>query len=57
MLGRQFLHAYELSFRRPSDNNWLTFNAELPVDLSEALSKIGLADLNDLGTTFPGGSV
>ena len=44
MLGRQFLHAYELSFKRPTDDTQLTFKAELPPDLSEALSVIGLTD-------------
>lgn len=43
LLNRQFLHAYKLSFRRPGDNRELTFEAELPAELSEALEEIGLA--------------
>jgi 23S rRNA pseudouridine1911/1915/1917 synthase len=44
MLGRQFLHAYELSFKRPSDDTQLSFKAELPLELSEVLNNIGLAN-------------
>lgn len=36
-LNRQFLHAAELSFRRPSDERQLTLRASLPADLQAVL--------------------
>ncbi len=39
-LKRHFLHAAELTFKRPSDNEELTIQAELPPDLKTALNKI-----------------
>ena len=39
-LKRQFLHAAELTFKRPSDNKELHLKAELPKDLKEVLKKL-----------------
>lgn len=39
-LRRHFLHAAELTFERPSDNQELTIHAKLPPDLQAALDKI-----------------
>ena len=38
-LGRQFLHAAELSFRHPASGTKMTFSSELPDDLREALER------------------
>jgi 23S rRNA pseudouridine1911/1915/1917 synthase len=37
---RQFLHAYRLGFRRPSDGQWMTFESVLPVDLEQVLDTL-----------------
>ena len=39
-LSRHFLHAAELSFRRPSDDEELHITAELPDDLQAALARL-----------------
>ena len=39
-LDRHFLHAAELSFRRPSDDENLHITAELPDDLQAALARL-----------------
>jgi 23S rRNA pseudouridine1911/1915/1917 synthase len=39
-LNRHFLHAAELSFRRPSDDEELHITAELPEDLQVALARL-----------------
>lgn len=39
-LKRHFLHAAELTFKRPSDNQELTIRAELPPELQAALDNI-----------------
>jgi 23S rRNA pseudouridine1911/1915/1917 synthase len=39
-LKRHFLHAAELTFRRPSDNQELTFRAELPPELQAILQQL-----------------
>jgi 23S rRNA pseudouridine1911/1915/1917 synthase len=39
-LRRHFLHAAELTFRRPSDNSELTFTAELPPELQSILDQL-----------------
>ncbi|MBP6015489.1 MAG: RluA family pseudouridine synthase [Candidatus Promineofilum sp.] len=39
-LQRQFLHAAELTFRRPSDDEMLHLIAELPSDLADALAAL-----------------
>ncbi len=39
-LNRQFLHAAELSFRRPSDERQLTLRASLPADLQAVLEDL-----------------
>ena len=39
-LSRHFLHAAELSFRRPSDDEELHITAELPEDLQAALARL-----------------
>jgi 23S rRNA pseudouridine1911/1915/1917 synthase len=38
-LRRHFLHAAELTFRRPSDGEEIRVSAELPVDLTAALAR------------------
>jgi len=40
LLKRQFLHAYKLGFRLPSDNLYREFVSPLPADLSAALDEI-----------------
>jgi 23S rRNA pseudouridine1911/1915/1917 synthase len=40
-LKRHFLHATELSFKRPSDNQTVTFRAELPPELEAILNQLG----------------
>ena len=37
---RQFLHAWRLGFRRPSDGEWMCFEAPLPGDLAKVLSQL-----------------
>jgi 23S rRNA pseudouridine1911/1915/1917 synthase len=37
---RQFLHAYRLGFRRPSDGEWMVFESPLPADLQKVLSQL-----------------
>jgi 23S rRNA pseudouridine1911/1915/1917 synthase len=39
-LKRHFLHAAELTFRRPSDNEQLTFSTELPPELQVVLDHL-----------------
>ncbi len=39
-LGRQFLHAARLTFRRPSDNEEITLSAELPPELTAVLFQL-----------------
>lgn len=39
-LKRHFLHAAELTFRRPSDNEQLTFRTELPAELQAILDQL-----------------
>ena len=39
-LKRQFLHAYRLGFRLPSDECWVEFESPLPADLQQALDKL-----------------
>jgi 23S rRNA pseudouridine1911/1915/1917 synthase len=39
-LSRQFLHAYKLGFRLPSNNEFLQFEAPLPLDLTQALKEM-----------------
>lgn len=39
-LKRQFLHAAELTLKRPSDQKELTFTAELPVELQNILNRL-----------------
>jgi 23S rRNA pseudouridine1911/1915/1917 synthase len=39
-LGRHFLHAAELKFNRPSDNQELSFTAALPPELERALTQL-----------------
>jgi 23S rRNA pseudouridine1911/1915/1917 synthase len=39
-LSRQFLHAYKLGFRLPSDNEYRQFESPLPADLVQALANI-----------------
>jgi len=39
-LGRHFLHATSLAFRRPSDNADMTLRAPLPVELEAVLDKL-----------------
>ncbi len=41
LVGRQFLHAYRLSFRLPSSGKPVEFTAPLPPDLQEALKQLG----------------
>jgi len=41
-LKRHFLHATEITFKRPSDQQEMTIRAELPSDLQVALDKIEL---------------
>ena len=36
-LNRPFLHAYELTIKRPSDEELMTFRAELPTDLKKII--------------------
>lgn len=38
-LKRQFLHAYKLGFRLPSNDEWLELRSELPADLQQALER------------------
>jgi 23S rRNA pseudouridine1911/1915/1917 synthase len=38
-LGRQFLHAAELSFRHPTSGDEMAFSSELPADLRAALER------------------
>ena len=40
LVGRQFLHAYRLTFRLPSTGEQVTFTTRLPDDLKAALEKI-----------------
>lgn len=40
-LKRHFLHAAELTFRRPSDNQEMTFRTELPLELQAVLDQLG----------------
>jgi len=40
-LKRQFLHAAELTFKRPGDQKKLSFSAELPLELQEILDSLG----------------
>jgi 23S rRNA pseudouridine1911/1915/1917 synthase len=40
LLGRQFLHAYRLGFRLPSDDRYVEFESPLPPDLQRALDLI-----------------
>jgi 23S rRNA pseudouridine1911/1915/1917 synthase len=42
VLGRQFLHAYRLTFRHPADGRPLEFESHLPDDLSLALGQLAL---------------
>jgi 23S rRNA pseudouridine1911/1915/1917 synthase len=39
-LGRQFLHAYRLGFRLPSNGEFVEFASELPADLDEFLASV-----------------
>lgn len=39
-LNRQFLHAYQLGFKRPSDGEWIEFQSPLPEDLAHVLEKL-----------------
>lgn len=39
-LTRQFLHAYRLAFALPRSEEWMQFEAPLPVDLAAALEKL-----------------
>ena len=41
LLGRHFLHAHRLGFRLPSSGDFVEFESALPLDLDEALRKIG----------------
>ncbi len=43
-LGRQFLHAHRLGFRRPSDGEWLELTSPLPPDLENALKQLDEAE-------------
>ncbi len=36
-LGRQWLHAHELSFAHPATGDWVTFTSDYPADLAHAL--------------------
>ena len=38
--ARQALHAYRLSFRHPTTNKWLSFEAPLPEDFSSLLDRL-----------------
>lgn len=40
-LKRHFLHAAGLTFKRPSDGDTVSFEAELPVDLQRVLEQLG----------------
>ncbi len=42
-LQRQFLHAYKLGFKLPSNNEFREFSAELPRDLEEVLGRLNAA--------------
>ena len=42
-LARQFVHSYSLRLRSPVDDREYTFNAALPDDLSQVLSRLRLA--------------
>jgi 23S rRNA pseudouridine1911/1915/1917 synthase len=37
---RQYLHAFRLGFHRPSDGEWLVFDAPLPADLEHVLDPL-----------------
>ena len=39
-LERQWLHAGELSFTHPGSGEWVTFHADLPADLQNALDVV-----------------
>ena len=41
-LRRHFLHAAELTFKRPSDNTELTISAELPPELQSIVDQLGV---------------
>ena len=43
IIGRQFLHAYRLSFSHPRTGEWLTFETGLPDDLRKVLERISNA--------------
>jgi 23S rRNA pseudouridine1911/1915/1917 synthase len=49
LVPRQFLHAYKLTFRLPSNGEQVTFTTQLPDDLKAALEKIkkGGSDMED----------
>jgi 23S rRNA pseudouridine1911/1915/1917 synthase len=36
-LSRQFVHAWTLGFKLPSNGEWVEFTAPLPQDLEEAV--------------------
>ncbi|SKA02617.1 RluA family pseudouridine synthase [Selenihalanaerobacter shriftii] len=39
-VDRQMLHAYRLGFTHPTKNEWMEFEAELPVDMKEVLNDL-----------------
>jgi 23S rRNA pseudouridine1911/1915/1917 synthase len=39
-LGRQFVHAWTLGFKLPSNGEWVEFTAPLPKDLEEAVETV-----------------
>jgi 23S rRNA-/tRNA-specific pseudouridylate synthase len=39
-LGRHFLHAAEITFNRPSDDELITIQAELPPELQKFLTQL-----------------
>ena len=48
LIGRQALHAYELTFPHPSDRHSVTVTAPLPKDMERALAAVGLDPQNAL---------
>jgi 23S rRNA pseudouridine1911/1915/1917 synthase len=40
VFARQALHAYRLSFRHPTDDRPLTFEAPLPADFADLLGRL-----------------
>jgi 23S rRNA pseudouridine1911/1915/1917 synthase len=39
-LSRQFVHAWTLGFKLPSNGEWVEFTAPLPKDLEEAVETV-----------------